>query len=373
MIVHSPHQLRFVAYVCAIFYVRIAHEFVPTTSLFGRFVDAVSSSIGSNNNNNRKHSFISPIRNFGPSWTASSVGGSTITIPFGLTDKLKQNNATTNAVVVIFRSTTSLSGNDDNNSITEFNHTANDTCTSTRRQVGGLRIDGPIYTTADTIPQQSSISSRWTFLGSTMLCSMTGFAPDVDYLTRFLQGIIDTHRTTYESTSTSRTVSMSTIQLVESLSEELQDPGQWMGGRPYGVQVLIIGQENTVGRRLSSSSSSSTLGIFTLDPSGVYRQWRGGTAIGRNGKLIRDQIFDCITSPHNMYDCNDNGPSALYLGLQASILAQNENENSMEQNNMYEAILVWQSNNEFCVAHIDQSQLDEVRQMILNKVPKIDV
>ena len=300
-----------------------------------------------------------PIPNFESSWTASSVGGTTIAIPFTLNniEGSKQNHdVACGAVVMIFRSSLPLA----------FSSTTNGVMMRRKSErvksafaPGGVNIVGPIYTTSDDLPL-SQASQRWTLLGSTAICSMTGFAPDIDYLTRYLQSLVDRHRTTYESTSASKTTLISPMSLVEALAEELQEAGQWQGGRPFGIQALIVGRDTV-------REPTSSLGIFTLDPSGGYRRWRGGAAIGRNGKTIRDLLLEYWMSPKNMKECNDDGVEALFSGLQASVLARMGESEQLESSDTYEAVLIWQSKKDFCVAQVDRAQIDEMRESILNK------
>eukprot|EP00970_Alexandrium_tamarense_P007661 scaffold1453_cov232-Alexandrium_tamarense.AAC.9 len=55
------------------------------------------------------------------------------------------------------------------------------------------------------------------------------------------------------------------------------------GARPLGVQLLVIG---------TSSLSSSSLEMYTVDPSGGWRSWIGsGTAVGRGAERIRATLL----------------------------------------------------------------------------------
>jgi 20S proteasome alpha/beta subunit len=305
--------------------------------------------------------FISPIQNFEPSWTASSAGGTTIAIPFALNDVAnlheKKDSIGSDAVLLIFRSTSPVAlssqfrGDAMKNRETERTRSALFT-------LSGLRIFGYVYTNSDCIPL-SLASQRWALLGSTAICSMTGFAPDIDYLTRYLQKLIDNHRTMYESTSMAKTASMSPMKLVESLAEELQEAGQWQGGRPFGVQILMVGLDRIM-------EQSTSLGIFTLDPSGVYRRWRGAAAVGHNGKIIRDRLFKYWFSQNSAREFHDDGVEALYSGLHASVLSRIDESVNLERSDIYEALLVWQVKNELCIAQIDRTQINDLRESILN-------
>ena len=303
---------------------------------------------------------VAPIQNFEPSWTASSVGGTTIAIPFVLNDmtNVKLNrDSSSDAVVVVFRTTSpqAVSSSTDGG---RSNHKKERLKSSVT--LSGLRLLGSVYTTSDAISLSQS-SQRWTFLGSTAVCTMTGFSPDIDYLTRLLQKLVDSHRTTYDSSSLSKTTIISTMILVDSLAEELQEAGQWQGGRPFGVQALIVGRDSSV------TEKTASLGMFTLDPSGGYRRWRGAAAIGRNSKIIRDRLLDFWMSQNDTDVFHNDGIEALSSALQVSVLSRVEESEDLERSDIYEAIVVWQSDNEFCVANIDAAQINEIREMIRTK------
>jgi 20S proteasome alpha/beta subunit len=296
---------------------------------------------------------MAPIQNFEPSWTASSAGGTTIAIPFTLKDVAcanQKHDSCSEAVLLIFRSSVPLAISSSTDGARNYQRTERLT---SALALGGLRIVGPMYSNSDAIPLSRS-AQRWTLLGSGTICSMTGFAPDIDYLTRYVQNFIDNHRTTYESTCFSKTASVSPIKLVELLAEELQEAGQWQGGRPFGVQILMVGPD-------------PTLGIFTLDPGGGHRRWRGAAAIGRNGKIIRDRLFEHWISQSSTEEFPDDGVEALSSGLHASVLSRMEESEKLERSDTYEAMLVWQVKSEVCAAQIDRAQIDDIRKSILEK------
>jgi 20S proteasome alpha/beta subunit len=319
---------------------------------FTSIVIAVFSTLISFGRTSARNVLVSPIRNFEPSWTASSSGGTTIAIPCSMKGRVDMVNEIGGepAVVMIFRSfsMSSLANNND--------ATIKASNPSAITVLSGLRVVRPIYISADDVSSNCP-SQRWTHMGSTAVCSMNGFVPDVDFLTRFLQQLVEDYRTTNENNSLVNTVPMSTIKLVQYLADELQNACQWQGGRPFGVQAILVGKDTFGG-------ISTSLSIYTVDPSGGYRRWIGGTAVGWHGNLIRKKMLDYRHSPNKKYNILD-ALSALTIGLQASIFSQN-NESERESD-QYEALLVWQANGNLCVAMIDPSQIEETKKSILSQ------
>jgi Proteasome subunit len=289
------------------------------------------------------HARFSPIPNFGPSWVASSAHGTSIAIrcqihPTNVPD-------CTDAVLLILRSTSP-------------SKSLSDDAVLKTLDVDGIRIIEPMYHSLDELTWQQS-SRRWTFLGSTALCSMTGFSLDVDYLTRFAQKVVDDSRRVLESTSVVRSMPLSTLQIVQTLAEEIQEAGQWQGGRPYGIQALLIGKDYPAG-------NAAALGIYTLDPSGSYRSWNGGTAIGRDAKAVREKMYEYWKSPHRK--CNSSSPrSALFVGLRASMLSRIDEAEAFERTDQYEALLIFMTNDQLNVALIDPKQIAEIRESVLSE------
>lgn len=286
---------------------------------------------------------FSPIPNFGPAAVASAAQGTVIAI------RCRFNRTEfpdcTDAVLLLFRSSSSPSSS------------VRESAVSGTIDMDGIRIMEPIYHSSDALTWHDA-SRRWTLLGSTALCSMTGFSLDVDYLTRFLQKVVDDCRFALESTSVVRSMPLSTLQIVQSLAEEVQEAGQWQGGRPFGIQALVIGKDYT-----GTTGTAASLGIYTLDPSGSYRAWNGGTAIGRNAKGVREQIYEFWKSPHRK---RSNTPqSALFDGLRASILLRVEESDTIEQTDHYEALLIWLTKDQLNVALIDPKHIAGTRESVL--------
>jgi 20S proteasome alpha/beta subunit len=304
---------------------------------------------------------LSPIENFGASWAASSVQGTTIAIPVKLKESGNgEDDRSCDAVVMILRSTAvSALGS------RRIPAAGVDNSPGTLID-GGLRVLQPTYHSSDSLTANQS-SQRWTFLGSTAICSMTGFASDIDYLTRMLQNRMDNHRFTYEGTSSSSSSPMLTLQLVQTLAERLQEACQWQNGRPYGVQALVIGHDRRSRITAAGINPAPSLRIFSLDPSGGYLHWSSGTAIGRSAVNVRKQLYDCLRTSKKESGTID-ARNALEVGLRASLQARREESAHLEPSDRYEALLLWEDGEHLCIAPIDAVQIDELRETIVKEL-----
>ena len=109
---------------------------------------------------------------------------------------------------------------------------------------------------------------------SNSLCSMTGLASDVEHLGRILQRQADNHFNIYLKPLT-------THAMTQRLSRILQQAAQMKGGRPFGVQTLLVGGDDIDNRRLC---------LYTIDPSGSWQSWGGATVIGKYAKQVRQEL-----------------------------------------------------------------------------------
>jgi 20S proteasome alpha/beta subunit len=285
---------------------------------------------------------LSPIPNFGPSWVASAAHGTSIAIRCSFNQT--EFPDCSDALLLILRSSS-------------LSRSPREEAVPSTLELDGIRIIEPTYHSSDELTWHK-LSRRWTFLGSTALCSMTGFSLDVDYLTRFLQKVVDDCRSVLESTSAVRSIPLSTLQIVQSLAEEVQEAGQWQGGRPFGIQALLIGKDYT-------AENAASLGLYTIDPSGSYRSWRGGTAIGRNAKVAREKIYEYWKSSHRKL--SSSPLSALFVGLRASVLSRKEESEAIERTDQYEALLIWLTKDQLNVALIDPKHIAETRESVLSE------
>jgi 20S proteasome alpha/beta subunit len=275
----------------------------------------------------------SPIRNLEPSWAASSAQGTTIAVSYPIGSK--DNEVGGVGVVLLMRSPVPA------RSIEALS--SEEEASSSWVELDGLRV---VQHAVDTLTTADA-SRRWTPLGSA-LCCMTGLASDVDYLSRALQKQVDLHRTIYGGSHP-----LTTLKIVRKLATLLQEAAQYQGGRPYGVQALIVGQDR------------SSLNIFTLDPSGGFRHWDCATAIGRSAQQAKKHLHESLSSNKVPQD----GSKALEEAIRASIKAMREASLDPAADR-YEALLVRtiKTNRELCVATIDPDQVNKCRERLQKEI-----
>jgi 20S proteasome alpha/beta subunit len=265
-----------------------------------------------------------PIRNFEPSWAASAAQGTTVALSYPIV----REGRISEGIILLLRSQSTST-----KKIPTPDERGPPTLTWIEHEGLQVSLQAPDLITS------YEASQRWTLLGTTALCCMTGLASDVDYLARVLQKQVDVHRIIYEGSRR-----MPVLQIVRSLAELLQEAASYQGGRPYGIQSLIIGRSN---RRLM---------LYTLDPSGGYRQWGTATAIGRHAQSIRQQLSKALSEGPPT-----SGPVALEIALRASLQAlRDELVNTGADH--YQALLVWEADGHMCVGTIDPQQVRDCQQ-----------
>jgi len=187
---------------------------------------------------------------------------------------------------------------------------------------------------------------------------MTGLASDIDYVTSVVQKQVDDHRKIFDGASSAKTYVQSTSDIVQILSDILQRETRYDGQRPLGIQVLLVGRDPKAYTN-QLHRTAHAFKIFTLDPSGGYRHWGGGAAIGRNAAFVRKQLQEQSSS---MDAGRVKGISALQLCLRSSMKARREESTKGgELSDEYEALLLWEENENFCVASIDPKQINDMR------------
>lgn len=232
---------------------------------------------------------VSPIGSFGPSWAASSAHGTTIAVPCSLVLMDEgEEETTTDAVILLLRSGKS-------SSTSPWKITTKESSTEeTQFTIGGLRITGPVHHSSDSsilAGQSATGSKRSSILGSTVLCSMTGLASDIDYITSLVQKQVDDHRYIYDGASLAQTLNMPASEIIRILSDVLIGETLYQGQRPLGVQALVVGYDPKSDGK--SHGTTPVFNIFTLDPSGGYRHW----AVGQR---LDAMLFLCERSYKNI-------------------------------------------------------------------------
>ena len=266
-----------------------------------------------------------PISNWGPSWTASSIQSTLVAV----TCQLSDGNP---AAVVILKP-----GNTKQSTGTA----------SSLSQVGGKP------TSVDSIPVlQHGLgqkhSDRWSLVGPTTFCCMTGLASDIDYLTRILLKHAETHRLIYEGSHR-----LPTAKVVHLLAENLQKEARYQGGRPFGIQTLLLG-----------STRANPLALWTLDPSGGMRHWGCATAVGKEATEVRKRLYEALREESTI-DVNVALRSAL-CGILAGGDDGSETTDSLDE--LPEALLVWKKENCLRVATIEQETVQKSRKEAMARI-----
>lgn len=345
---------------------------------------------------------LAPMENFQSSWVASSIQGTTLAVPFQWhnndsnsnsnndTESSKDDTKELDAVVVVLRYTATATAGDPRRRRLSAESRADDNdengeMVTLTRTMGGLRI----------LPSERSVRtggpSRWTMLGPTAFVAMTGLVADVDHLTRILLYQVNhVHRSTHDGSTMGTHVPLLPLQLVHALSNQLQDAGRAFEGRPYGIQALLIGYDPRRRRCRDDTPSapdgtapttttrpSSALRIYTLDPSGGYRHWLSGTAVGRDAAAVRRHLCGRRTATPTTAPPDRSaasGRTALATALRAFLRAQRTTTTavplarpSSDEEDRYEALLLWlpHDGDPLGVATIDPKQVDAVREAVV--------
>ena len=274
------------------------------------FISLVFESVESRGSTSR---VFSPVSELGPSLAASVAGGTIIAArsppplqpdqhvnaTFSATVEMNNMNDE-ECLVILFRSPvvggTAKQRSDDGN-LTVYSVFGNladsDNLDSTdyeqqqqTNRYHGLSFlqNGPVN--FPFLPSSSSNNLRILHAPSGLLLAATGFAPDADYILNVAAGRISSRISIYDTPSLlskSSTKSVDPHRLVrEDISPMMMDATMSDGGRPFGVQLLVVGQS------AQRSLNDYPLEIYTIDPSGGWRSCTGsGTAVGRGAERVR--------------------------------------------------------------------------------------
>lgn len=182
------------------------------------------------------------------------------------------------------------------------------------------------------LPSSSSNNVRILHAPSGLLVAATGFAPDADYILNLAAGRIFSRISVYDTpsfSSKSSTKSVDPHRLVrEDISPLMMDATMSDGGRPFGVQLLVVGQSS------QRNSNDCPLEIYTIDPSGGWRSCIGsGTAVGRGAERVRvllreSQGFERDETHVEPTDEPQGWRGALDKAMMAAVEALEQDENS---------------------------------------------
>lgn len=116
---------------------------------------------------------------------------------------------------------------------------------------------------------------------SPLLLALTGFSPDAHHLSLSAAKLYSDHRHLYGGTA------MRTDKLANRIADRMSLAARSDGGRPFGVQALVVG-DRLVGK-------GAEMQLYTIDPAGGCRHWSGGgTVVGRDADLVRRCLDRCL-------------------------------------------------------------------------------
>lgn len=256
-----------------------------------------------------------PIRHWDASWTASCAQGTAIALTFD------------DCVLLFLRSPSS----------NVYKPPATAASSSSVVELSGLSV-----TPVDPGRQHVYFAPSWICF-SNSLCAMTGLASDVEHLARILQRQVDNHYNVY-------TKPLTTHATTQRVANVLQQAAQAKGGRPFGVQTLMVGGDDV--------DPTRKMCVYSMDPSGSWQSWGGATAIGKYAKQVRDALAKKRATP----------PSSLHQALEQMVecwmeTCQQENVNLQAEEDYQVLILRRESDNgEACKLYMVGD--DEVRGIV---------
>jgi 20S proteasome alpha/beta subunit len=124
---------------------------------------------------------------------------------------------------------------------------------------------------------------------SGLVMAATGFASDAEHLLNVAAGRVLSRISVFDAPSSTSIMSGKSVdphRLVrEDVSSMMIDAAMSDGGRPWGVQLLVIGQSAL------SRNQNQLLDMYTIDPSGGWRYRHGKiAAIGRGAENLQKNI-----------------------------------------------------------------------------------
>eukprot|EP00978_Attheya_sp_CCMP212_P003953 scaffold8419_cov62-Attheya_sp.AAC.16 len=129
-------------------------------------------------------------------------------------------------------------------------------------------------------------------LGESVVCAATGFAPDVRHVMR----VVARSESQNQHYLTNNDAPVDVHSMVrDTLAERLRVAALSDGGRPLGVQCLVVG----CGRRRRTTTpyheTTTCWNLHVVDPTGHWRHYGGGaTAIGKHASLIRTKLHSLL-------------------------------------------------------------------------------
>mmetsp|Transcript_21732 Transcript_21732/g.45380 ORF Transcript_21732/g.45380 Transcript_21732/m.45380 type:complete len:356 (-) Transcript_21732:1414-2481(-) len=202
---------------------------------------------------------LTPLSNWLPSWVASTGQGTVLCAlqcQF-LTADASEDQEEVNQAVLIVIQTPDRSEND----------RLNDPSIETT-DMGGLSLLPNTIQPAQTAwtVDSTTAPSLVRAMGDGVLCAMTGFLPDVDYVQRSLKAAVAQQALVYEDASTMTTTTTTTNApwMAQHVAQTIRQYDE----RPLAVQALVVG-----------FSGQNQPGLYTTDPAGQVQSWTSGATV----------------------------------------------------------------------------------------------
>jgi 20S proteasome alpha/beta subunit len=328
--------------------------------------------------------FFSPVHELGPSLAASVAGGTVIAVRSppdvvtGVTveqnsDDLSRKDISSIDSLVEESHDDYDVGDDNDESIVLLFRSPMSSSDSTESNYGGIACNLTVTSVFGSIDDSNNNNyhhDRLTFLpngpvgrpflsnrnsnlrvlhaNSGLIMAATGFASDAEHLLNVAAGRVLSRISVYDTPSSSSLTSGKSIdphRLVrEDLSSMMIDAAMSDGGRPWGVQLLVIGQ--------SALSRNQVLDIYTIDASGGWRHRHGTVAaIGRGAERIFASLLTRKDLSKEVTTKSSGWRWALDVAMNAAIHTFEMNEEVVSKNDAlndpaerYSAVVIFGNN-----------------------------
>lgn len=179
---------------------------------------------------------------------------------------------------------------------------------------------------------------RWRMLAPNLFCTMTGFSSDISHLMMVLSRTNELYHVNFNQ-------QLPLYKSVLAFSSMLKDATQQKGGRPFGIEALLIG-----------INRDNEWQLYSCNPTGMYRHFPSGRAIiGKNHEQILKEI-----------DKKDgdiigiNSRDALKLCVSAILATSDRTAESQYNDNIFEGLLLWKTDTDCYVSQIHPELLEEI-------------
>ncbi len=331
---------------------------------------------GGNNGN-----LLSPIRELGPSLAASVAGGTIIaarstprrpSLPSSNNEEANDDEC----LVVLFRSPI-VGGSGSSNKqlgdvgnltvssvygsskVDDDNDQQQQTYTNDRYHGLTFLPNGPVNFPSLHGSSSGSNNNNLRILHapSGLLLAATGFAPDATHMLNVAAGRILSRISVFDAPSSptaafgSSGKSVDPHRLVrDDLSSMMIDAAMSDGGRPLGVQLLVIGQTALTTKQAKDNAPS--LELYTIDPSGGWRSCIGkGTSVGRGAERVCSSLFSSTMhassndTPSSWRDTLDTAMMAAIDALEHDQESHNDDDDQSLARANYSAIVIFGCSN----------------------------